>query len=177
MTRIILSDLDSTVAHTLHRAHLMPEDRAHGDWVPYSLACLEDPVIEGTAQALRLFSESFPVYFVSGRSFEAIQPTLMWLDQAGIIFESLRLRRPQDPRDNGDFKVAYIRELRAEGLEPVLMLEDWPPVVEKIEAETGVPVLCVNPRYHHAPADDGAVAALSSYEWGGLHKAGVPVTP
>lgn len=147
MIDIVLSDLDSTLSNTLGRAHLTAGDPStHEDWIPYSKACVNDLPIDGPVRALQLLSKLYPIFIVSGRNVEAIEETSEWLSLVEVPFEELRLRGPQDIRHNGDYKVAYIRELRARGFNPILMLEDHIGVSEMVEAE-GVPTITVNPRY------------------------------
>lgn len=145
---IILSDLDSTLCNTQHRFHLSPiKDPENGSWLKFSMACYDDPPIEGTLALLKILSLNYPLYFVSHRDVEAYQNTVAWFDLHELPFESIRLSRPSDSRHNGEYKVAYINQLREEGLNPVIMFEDYPDVAQMITAQTGVPTLCVNPMY------------------------------
>lgn len=149
MIDIILSDLDSSLADTRGRAHLASKDATlgHMGWVEYSKACVTDAPIAGAIATLQLLASSgYPIFLVSGRNIEAEAETRQWLDANNVPFDRLRLRRREDIQHNGEYKVAYVRELRREGLNPVLMLEDHIGVSEMVEAE-GVPVLTVNPRY------------------------------
>jgi len=149
--QVVLCDLDNTLSDTRHRAHLGVEadgkHRSHDFWIPYSKACTGDSVIESTAVALTLFREAGAlIYLVSGRNVEAERETLLWLMENGIPFDSLRMRAPHDIQHNGEYKVAYVRELKEQGFKPILMLEDHEGVSELVAAE-GVPVMTVNPRY------------------------------
>lgn len=149
MVNIILSDLDSTLADTRGRAHLAATKTGHDAWVAYSRACVTDLPISGAIRTLQLLSLNFPVFLVSGRNVEAETETRLWLDANEVPFTRLRLRKGNDIQHNGHYKVEYIRALRREGYNPLLMLEDHLGVAELVEAE-GVPVLSVNPRYDDA---------------------------
>lgn len=147
MIDIVLSDLDSTVCDVSHREHLAPADKADTqNWIPYSKACSEDTPIAGVVQTLQLLSKSYPIFMVSGRNVEATIETFSWLTEHSVPFTSLHLHSEDDLRHNGEYKVAYIEELRAMGYNPILMLEDSPTVSRMIEA-AGVPVLRVAPPY------------------------------
>lgn len=147
LTPVVLSDLDSTLADTRHRANLARLDSADGaDWIAYSKACWKDPAIVGPVTALRALGRLYPVHIVSGRNVEAKRETENWLDWFHIPYTTLRLREPGDILHNGHYKVAHIRYLRSQGLDPILMLEDHPGVADLVEAE-GVPVLRVNCGY------------------------------
>jgi hypothetical protein len=153
-TDIILCDLDSTLADTRHRHHLAPTpgtQHEYGAWLKFAMACYEDEVMEGTALLIRLLAERYPIYFVSGRSQEALTLSIAWLtDKAQVPFESVRLHRQEDPEDNAQFKVEYVHRLRAEGLNPILAIDDWPGVATALRA-IGVPTICLNPMYEDGP--------------------------
>lgn len=148
MMKIVISDLDSTLADTRHRAplaHTGPSS-SHEDWIDYSKACIADPPIKGSIAALKLLSKLYPIYLVSGRNVEAEAETIFWLEMNDVPWTSLRMRSTNDIQHNGEYKVAYLQMLRKQGHDPVLMLEDHVGVAEMVEA-IGVPVLSVNPRY------------------------------
>jgi hypothetical protein len=146
--RVVLTDLDSTVANTEGRAHLaVPGAPRHEDWIAYSRACVNDEPIAGTVRTLQLLAASgLPIFIVSGRNVEAVQQTQEWLARHNVPFDHLRLRKPDDIQDNAEYKAAWVRELRQNGFDPVLMLEDHIGVAKLVEAE-GVPVLTVRPWY------------------------------
>lgn len=147
--QIVLSDLDSTLCNTDHRSHLATGSTSHEDWVAYSKACVDDPVIEPVARTLHAFARLYPVGFVSGRNVEAIDETYRWLTQQAAFSNiwGVRLRQPTDEMHNGLYKVKYIQHLQARGIMPIVMFEDHLGVAEMIEGETGVPVVRVTPPY------------------------------
>lgn len=150
MTDIVLSDLDSTLADTRGREKFAAIGGSHEDWIAYSKACIDDAPITGTIAALRLYADAgYPIFLVSGRNIEAEKETRTWLAIHEVPFHHLRLRKSGDIQHNGQYKAAYVRELRDRGFNPVLMFEDHVGVSELIEAES-VPVVTVNPRYEDA---------------------------
>ena len=145
--KVVLLDLDCTVADTRHRAHLAPEDKTNTqNWINYSKACVEDIPLAGPIRTVQLLSEQYPIFVVSGRNTEARAETLSWMIVHKVPFTRMRLHNRYDIRHNGEYKAAYVRELRAQGYDPILMLEDHEEVSRLVEAE-GVPVLTVNPRF------------------------------
>lgn len=161
--KVILSDLDSTISHVHHREHLAPatDRELLESWIDYSRACIDDEVIEGVAQALRLYREAgYSIGFVSGRNVEAEEETKQWLTKNNIPFDFVRLHTPEDPRHNAEHKVKYIESLQSYGFEVVLMFEDHVSVCQEITEKTGVPCVTVKPHY-----DDGVGVSfnLSQY--------------
>lgn len=148
---VILYDLDSTLFNVQHREHLSPVGPNRADtqmWVDYSKGCINDTVVEGVAQSARLFKRAgHLIYVVSGRNIEAYQETVDVMAKYNVPWDVIRLHHDDDLRHNGEFKSGYINELKAAGLEPVLMFEDHIEVCEMIEELTGVPCLTVRPRY------------------------------
>ena len=146
-TKAVFFDLDSTVANTEHRSGVLGGE-SHQSWVTYSRFCLGDTPIEGTVAAVRLFhAQGFDIHMVSGRNAEADLETRAWLAHHGVPFHHLRLRAADDIRNNAFYKVAYIRDQRARGVEAVLFFEDQVKVAQIIQQETGVPVINVRPWY------------------------------
>lgn len=146
-------DLDSTLCSTMHRRHLVPEIKAgRATWDDYSELCVNDvPVASAVALARLLHAHGHLQVAISGRSERARERTLCWLDQHGVPMDAVLLRPEGDDIDVKLFKVQQINELREQGLEFCLFIEDWAPVAEFITEKTGIPVLGVN------PFDEGSV--------------------
>lgn len=149
--KVAIFDLDSTLAHTAHRRHIIdPEDWSRTDWVAYAMASGEDTPFPATVALARLLhSLGVCVWILSGRTgppeVEAI--TRQWLETHGIPFDFLTLRPPSEGASNGDFKRQQIdrfREIYADA-EFVLALDDWP-AVEGALADV-CPTLLFNPNY------------------------------
>lgn len=149
--KVVACDLDSTVADTQHREHLAPpaDQKANvNNWIPYSMACVDDTPIPGVVAALRSLKEAgHRIFFVSGRNIEAMEATQEWLIKHDIPFDHIRLHRENDLRHNGEYKAQVINSWKNNGFDVRLMLEDHISVCEIIEEKTGVPCLTVRPRY------------------------------
>lgn len=151
--RIVVCDLDSTIAHTQHREGLAPPDGPERvdvqNWIPYSMACKDDPVIEGVAELLRIlhYAAGYDIFFVSGRNAEALLETVDWLNGNDIPWAEVRLHTAQDLRHNGEYKAEYIKSLQDEGRKVMLMLDDQIDVCRIIEERTGVKCITVRPWY------------------------------
>jgi hypothetical protein len=144
-------DLDSTLAGTRHRFHLIEKIKAAGiaddvtGWNEHSLACADDEPIESAITLMRLLAPHHAQHIISGRSAVAEKLTRDWLEKYGVPFDEIRLRRPDDFTGNAQIKINYVRELRERGLTVVLFFEDYPPVAQQIHEETGVPVVTLTP--------------------------------
>lgn len=147
MVEVVGWDLDSSVSSTLHRRHLIPEIRAgRKTWHDYSVLCLDDPPIEGAVALMGLMTQMNPRVghvAISGRSVQALRLTQQWAVNHKVPFSRYMLR--PDDTENGDWKVACIRQLFREGHTVRLFVEDWAPVAQRIREQTDVPVLGVNP--------------------------------
>ncbi|HSX43602.1 MAG TPA: hypothetical protein VLF59_05985 [Candidatus Saccharimonadales bacterium] len=149
---IVCVDLDGTVCNDSHRHHLTPQlDPKHTDWADYHLACSGDTPLMGTILAVQALAHDYDIHIVSGREEIARAVTITWLKQHKISYTALRLRLPQevdyDDTTPWRYKIRYIQHLQDAGHEVVLFLEDWAMIADKIEEETGVPVLCINSRF------------------------------
>jgi hypothetical protein len=156
MTRVVLWDLDSTLANTAHRQPMVPAIRAKTGptWEDYSMACVDDTPVEGTVALVRLIASlaDLPTgnvrqYGVSGRSEAARQLTLDWFTRHEVPLDDLYLRPAGDHTPNGKYKVGVINQLREAGTDVLLFVEDWKETADYIHAKTGVPVLVVQGDY------------------------------
>lgn len=143
---VVVFDKDSCLADTRHRWHLVPKD-GPADWEAYSLACGDDTPLPGTVTLARLLYPAHLVHVCSGSNDSSREVTLRWMDLHRIPYDEVYQRPAGDRRPNWQLKAEYVRRLQSLGLEVVLFVEDHPEVGPRIEAETGVPVLGVNPFY------------------------------
>jgi len=160
VNRVVLWDLDSTLANTAHRQPMIPEIRAKTGptWEDYSMACTDDTPVEGTVALVRMLASStftdtdgnrhpYRQYGVSGRSEAARGLTLDWFQRYGVPLDGLYLRPAGDRTPNGKYKAGVIKSLRDSGADVVLFVEDWKETAAYIREKTGVPVLVVQGDY------------------------------
>lgn len=157
MRSVVFVDLDSTLADTTQRQYIITEAREAGldvDWERYSQACSDDVPFPGPVQLVRVLHWSgYQIVIVSGRSEVARVRTLRWLHRHDVPYDEVILKPPgNDKVPNEEFKVAAIKEWirrhpdHDDLIKPTLILEDWPPAKDRMEAE-GWKVLLVNPDY------------------------------
>jgi hypothetical protein len=158
---IISFDMDSTLADTQHRWHLInEEDRAATDWDAYSMACADDSVGPAYLLAMTMLRLGASIVVCSARSKCADQLTRKWLNQRDIRPLAMTL---YDESEHGtDYKTNAIShsEWKAEALlklnqfcikrcgeEITMHVDDQFKVKEVVEAKTGIPVLVVHPGF------------------------------
>jgi hypothetical protein len=147
---VMVWDLDSTVADTLHRQHLVPAIRAGGEgaptWDDYSVLSMGDTPVEGSVALMRELS-GFTHVAASGRSDKALVMTREWAARNGLPLADVILRPEGDHTPNGKWKVAVIAALRRAGADVRLFFEDWDESAAYIREHAGVPVVGINPFY------------------------------
>ncbi len=142
-------DLDSTLADTRHRRHLV--DPANPDWRTYSLAAGADRPIEGPIELVRLLAQTCSIVILSARDEASRSLTEEWLRRHDVPHDGLILYRDgMDPTDLGEYKSLKVRGMRADGHRVVLVVEDAPAVADAVRS-TGVPVLLLTPPSDEPP--------------------------
>jgi hypothetical protein len=153
---VVLWDLDSTLADTVHRQGMIPAILAGGEgaptWEDYSMLCSGDTPVAGAVALLNLLYPSHLQHVVTGRSAVAYGLTRRWLADHSVLADHLEMRPAGDSTPNATFKIGYIQGLQAAGYRVILYCEDWPPIAQEVGEATGVPVLGVNPFYPPAVA-------------------------
>jgi hypothetical protein len=148
---VVFVDLDSTLADTRPRWHLIEDDYDKTDWVKYALACADDIPITGTAALVRMLFQFHRIVILSGRAAAASKLTREWLSNHVIPYDMIVLREegPDFYTPNGEWKSKQIAKWKYEHPQDVLSLviDDWPEAKEVIERDHGIPVLMVNPMY------------------------------
>jgi phosphoglycolate phosphatase-like HAD superfamily hydrolase len=130
MPSIIICDLDGTLADIEHRVHHI-RGGGPSDWNAFFRACTEDLPIRNTIHLVqRLHEVGFRLLIVSGRSDLVRIETEEWLEQHGVPYDALVMRRDEDHRSDTIVKADMVDELGI-GPEDVLMvLDDRTKVVE-----------------------------------------------
>lgn len=150
----IVFDLDSTLADTSQRHHII--DQIHADpptanWVDYSMACADDTPIEGVIKLLNLLSTHFIIVIVTGRSILAREETEAWLSLYKVNYARLIMRpvvhQNEHTHSNAVWKKLMMLELRQEGYRIVLFIDDWPDCAREA-AKIGIQSVITVPTYN-----------------------------
>lgn len=128
---IAIVDFDGTLSDGTHRLHLMPTKDLHltESWHEFNAAAKYDPPIQNTIDIINgLWLAGFNVIILTGRSDGVFADSYQWLEDNGVIYDHLIMRRREDNR-----KDTVIKEeaLRAIGLENITAcFDDSPKVIE-----------------------------------------------
>jgi hypothetical protein len=165
MEKVILWDKDSTLANTYHRQHMLADVKAgKKTWEEWDQACMEDTPLEGAVTLFRLLSPYYRQIVVSGAHQSAEVTIRKWARLHAIPIEELILRQEGDRSSNAGYKASVVQDLREQGLDVVLFVEDFPKVAAKMKP-LRVPVLLVNPDYPPDAPHNNMQAVLSPSGW------------
>lgn len=106
--KIVIFDLDGTLANIDHRRHLV--EGPEKDWRAFFAACVEDTLNEEVSAAFFGLSIAFERWIVSGRSDEVADDTRAWLERYHIHPNRLLMRRSGDYRSDVDLKRGWLRD-------------------------------------------------------------------
>jgi hypothetical protein len=144
---LVTFDLDSTLADTRHRHHLINPDGVSTDWKAYSMACMGDaPITPLFDMALALQAAGHSLWIVSGRDAAASILTRRWLRTYGLEPDGMVLNDHSGGYVNHvEYKIAAIREaVKYSRAEHLFHVDDWPPVATGLAA-VGLKCITVTP--------------------------------
>ena len=135
---IVVCDLDGTLSDGTHRLHLIPTKDLHltENWSEFNKAAVGDSPIKSTIAVINgLWVSGFAVIILTGRSDEVEEGTRKWLNENGVKYDALIMRRKKDNR-----RVATVKEevLCAIGPENIVCAFDDSPVVVKLFRNLGI---------------------------------------
>lgn len=145
---LVTVDLDSTLADTTHRHHLI--DRVNGtDWIKYAAACVDDAPILATVALIKLLAAcGVKIVYVTGRDESSRGLTLEWFDKCDLPCDGLYM----DDESGGAtyrhsvYKLKRVQEVISspewENEKHWFHIDDWPDVKVALE-DAGIPCLCV----------------------------------
>jgi hypothetical protein len=143
MTKIIVFDIDGTLANVEHRRQFVASRPKN--WAAWNAGMLKDTVHEDIVFILDTFRDTGDIVILcSGRGEETREDTEWWLEDNGIRFEALFMRKAKDYRKDSIVKVELLQQIREQFGEPFLWFDDRTQVVDAIRAE-GIRVLQVAP--------------------------------
>lgn len=143
--RVVLFDIDGTIADCTHRLHHI---RGAGpkDWISFFAPdeIAKDAPIQHMVDLVATINGTWPLGFVTGRPKRVKWPTIHWIEHhmRWIGSYSLLMREDQDRRPSADVKRDHLADLRGRGIEPVMVFEDRAEDAAMWRAE-GVPCLHV----------------------------------
>lgn len=153
--RTVIIDVDGTLSDPSGRLHHLDGQK---DWKAFHDAMGDDDPIEAVATLARILYAAAErgdgvdaVVIVTARHDDPVyrQLTLDWLDLHGIRYHALYMRRDTDTRRDHLVKADILAQMREDGYEPMLAIDDRPEVVKMWRAAGIVTLQC-------APDEPGA---------------------
>jgi hypothetical protein len=139
--RIILCDLDGTLADCQHRIHHIA--KTPKDWQEFFAACDDDdPILHVIDFIDRLDRDKFEIWITSGRSDECREATEAWLSYFGPKYDKLIMRKSGDHTDDGILKPSWLDDGTIPRDRVLLAIDDRNRVV-KAWRDAGIPCLQV----------------------------------
>ena len=131
MTKIVIMDIDGTLANAEHRVHLLPSARPDDPrpsdelWQEFfDQAPFDTPNWEIVALNNAMRAAGYDIIVVTGRSERERQMTKNWFNLWNIQWDELHMRSADDKRHDTEVKAEILAELRARGMEVVFAVED-----------------------------------------------------
>lgn len=113
MKKIVIFDLDGTIALIDHRRHYVEGKGAratNAEWRNFFAECVNDkpnePVIE-TLRALR--AQGYSIIILSGRSDEVADQTKLWLKDNNVPYDELHMRPEGNYEADEKWKSRFLR--------------------------------------------------------------------
>lgn len=129
MTKTVICDIDGTIASTEHRIHYITN--GHKDWDGWHANAHKDEPIEEIVMLLDLLAAAdIKIVMCTARDEKCRQDTIDWLHANDIPYDALYMRRKGDRRDDDIIKFELLKVIRADGYDPILVLEDRDRVVK-----------------------------------------------
>ena len=142
MTKVIVCDIDGTVANIEHRRQYVATKPKN--WKAFNAGMAQDTVYADIQWMVTNLSMYSNLVFCSGRGEEQRAVTEQWLADNKFTYEGLYMRAKGDYRQDSIVKVELLKQIREKHGEPFLWIDDRQQVVDAIRAE-GVRVVQVAP--------------------------------
>jgi len=113
MGKVVVFDLDGTIALCDHRLHFISGEKR--DWDSFYKACVSDEPNWPVIHTLRSMSTvGYKILILSGRSDEVRDDTLQWLNHYGVICDGLYMRQDKDYTPDDQLKEKMMLDAQAE---------------------------------------------------------------
>jgi phosphoglycolate phosphatase-like HAD superfamily hydrolase len=131
MSKIIVFDIDGTIADCTHRLHHVKKNNP--DWKSFFEECVNDTPIESMCDMSMVLSQYYDIVFCTGRSEECREQTEEWLLKH-VNSNALLMRKEGDHRPDHVVKKELLEDyLKLENLEKssvITIYEDRQTVVD-----------------------------------------------
>ena len=143
MNKVIVFDLDGTICNIEHRRGFVASKPKNFKAFVAAIP-LDTPYEDIVFLAKTFYELGHTVLLCSGRGEEEREVTVKQMENFGVKFAKLFMRKSKDYRKDSLVKVDLLVEIRAEFGEPTLWFDDRQQVVDAIRAQ-GIKVLQCEP--------------------------------
>lgn len=142
--KIVIFDLDGTVADCSHRLHYI--DGQIRDYKAFYDGIVDDTPLRHIIDLLRALAKSgdYILLGVTGRPITHLRETQLWLQEQFVTYSAIFMRKEGDFRKDFIVKQEILEVIRKEFGEPDFVLDDRASVVDMWRAN-GIPCLQVAP--------------------------------
>jgi len=136
MSKIIVFDIDGTLANIEHRRHwVSPKGLGQPkNWYAFNAAMKYDTVNENIRWLLQTLQKDNMIIICSGRGNQDRGVTEQWLRDNNITWQALYMRPEKDYRQDSIVKVELLEQIRKDYGEPYMWFDDRNQVVDAIRA-------------------------------------------
>ena len=139
MQNVYVFDLDGCLCDCSHRLHHIKKNPK--DWKAFFAEAMHDLPIEPVCALARDLDRVGTIIFASGRSDECREASRYWIEaHIGIDNPTLYMRKAGDHRDDPIVKLEMLAQMRRDGFEPRVWVDDRSRVVSALRG-AGVRVL------------------------------------
>lgn len=129
----VIFDMDGTLADCEHRRHhVLGEDK---NWAAWNAEMGSDTPNEPVVRLLKILRDRGAVIVTTGRQEKHRRVTDAWLAFNGIEIDDMYMRADDDMRADHLVKAEMLVQIRADGWEPWLVVDDRNSVVEMWRAQ------------------------------------------
>ncbi|MBC8196023.1 MAG: hypothetical protein ISR43_02805 [Acidimicrobiia bacterium] len=143
----MIVDVDGVLSDASGRQHFL--DGPTKDWWAFFEASIDDPPIPESIRLVEHLTENQTVVLLTARPSGSADTTLEWLELNGVRWDLLAMRNEDDHGSSPEVKRAILSELRSDGYEPLLAIDDDPGNLIMYRSE-GVPTVYVHSGYYDA---------------------------
>lgn len=132
MKKVILVDVDGTLADSDHREHYL--ETKPKNWTAYYADALNDKPYEDIVWLVKtLKNADNRILIVTARSEDYRNITEQWLKESADlkgVYDKIYMRESGDYRDDDIVKKEMLHSIRNDGYDPYMVLDDRPMVVD-----------------------------------------------
>jgi hypothetical protein len=140
-------DLDGVLANADHRQDVLFAKGGRKDWKSFFALAGDDALIEEVARLTTLLDPALKGVLLTARPTSNRTITLTWLAQHDLRWDLLVMRPEGDFRSSPDAKRMAVTELRQQGFDPRLALDDDRRNVDMFHDE-GIPCIYIHSGYY-----------------------------